>query len=135
MPPAQSGDLRASCRGIDSDKRRSRMWREDRRRRRDWSGAVVCANFAWLNQVLRSVGVQVPVKSFVHQRFVTRPLRETLPNETPAVNANPLFGYFRPATGNRVLLGIETPDREEIRVESTRYQMDQLTSDLELRDR
>src|SRR5262249_45119332 len=73
--------------------------------------AVVCTTYAWTLKVLETAGLQLPIKAFVHQRYVTRPLPR--PVAIPAVNANPLGGYVRPAAGGRLLLGIETPERPE----------------------
>src|SRR5262245_5923931 len=36
--------------------------------------AVVCTVYAWTNQLLDRIGLRLPVKTFVHQRYVTRPL-------------------------------------------------------------
>ena len=97
--------------------------------------AVVCASYAWVNQVLENVNIRLPVKSFVHQRYITRALEAPLPKSIPAVNANPLYGYVRPAAGNRLLLGVETADREEWKVESTDFNMTALTTDTRLPQR
>ena len=43
-------------------------------------------------------------------------------------------GYFRPAAGNRILLGVETPDRDEYRVEALDFRMTELLTPLEVRD-
>jgi len=94
--------------------------------------AVVSTSYAWINQVLQSAGVRLPVKSFVHQRYVTRPLPDEV--RIPAINANPLYGYVRPASGKRLLLGIETADREEFIVDSPGFQMNELSADAGLRD-
>ena len=64
---------------------------------------VVCTNYAWMNLTLASVGVQLAVKSFVHQRYITRSLGKAV--NLPAVNANPLFGYIRPAMGKQAAGG------------------------------
>lgn len=87
---------------------------------------VVSTTYAWSNQVLGTVGINIPVKSFVHQRYYTRPLPSTV--RIPAVNANPLYGYFRPAIGNRVLVGIETADRDEQPIETPDFTMRSLTT-------
>lgn len=86
--------------------------------------AVVCTVYAWTNVLLRSVGAQLPVKSFVHQRYVTHPL--DAPVAIPAINANPYGGYVRPAHGGRLLAGIETADREEYRVSDATFHMSAL---------
>lgn len=88
--------------------------------------ALVCTVYAWTNVLLRSVGMQLPVKSFVHQRYVTRPL--AAPVAIPAVNANPYGGYIRPAHGGRLLAGIETADREEYRVSDAAFHMSALSA-------
>jgi sarcosine oxidase, subunit beta len=68
----------------------------------------------------------------VHQRYVTRPLPE--PVRIPAVNANPLSGYVRPAHGNRLLLGIESEARDEFRVPSPDWHMSKVSAPASLRD-
>ena len=93
---------------------------------------VVITSYAWTNQVLRSVDVVLPVKAFVHQRYVTTPLPRA--PVIPAINANPLGGYVRPAAGGRLLLGIETPDRTEHRVTSSDFHTSELSADPALRD-
>ncbi len=86
--------------------------------------AVVCTVYAWTHALLRRNGIRLPVKSFVHQRYVTHPLEA--PVAIPAINANPYGGYIRPAHGNRLLGGIETPNREEYRVTSQSFHMSEL---------
>lgn len=76
---------------------------------------------SWTNALLKTIGLALPVKAFVHQRYVTRPLPS--PMDLPAVNANPYLGYFRPALGGRLLAGIETPSRPEFRVDSLDFHM------------
>jgi glycine/D-amino acid oxidase-like deaminating enzyme len=73
------------------------------------------------------------MKCFVHQRYLTAPLAAA--PDLPAVNANPLGGYFRPAAGNRLLCGIETGDRLEYRVPSPGFHLSSLTVDPELKAR
>lgn len=88
--------------------------------------AVICTVHVWTNQILQSLGGQLPVKAFVHQRYVTTPL--PAPVRIPAVNANPQGGYIRPAIGNRLLAGGETAWREEWRVPSPVFRMSELTA-------
>src|SRR5437667_4943089 len=73
--------------------------------------AVVASVYAWTERVLEPLGLRLPVKAFVYQRYVSRPLSPRPP--LPAVNANPLDGYVRPATGDRLLAGIETAARAQ----------------------
>jgi sarcosine oxidase, subunit beta len=93
--------------------------------------AVICTVYAWTLKLLERVGLHLPVKAFVHQRYVTRPL--LAPVRIPAINANPLNGYIRPASGNRLLVGVETSDREEYRVESMDFHMSTLSAAPELK--
>ncbi|MBI1918713.1 MAG: FAD-binding oxidoreductase [Planctomycetes bacterium] len=88
--------------------------------------AVVCTTYAWTLKVLETAGLQLPIKAFVHQRYVTRPLSR--PVAIPAVNANPLGGYVRPAAGGRLLLGIETPERSEWKVASQDFHLSELSA-------
>src|SRR5262249_50723819 len=92
--------------------------------------AVVCTNYAWTLKVLETVGLQLPMKAFVHQRYVTRPLPR--PVAIPAVNANPPGGYVRSAAGGRLLLGIETPERPEWKVASQEFHLSELSCSPEL---
>jgi glycine/D-amino acid oxidase-like deaminating enzyme len=88
--------------------------------------AVVAASYAWIHPLLATVGVKLPAKTFVHQRYVTAPL--AAPLVLPPVNADPYGGYLRPAAGNRLLLGVETPDREDFRVTSFDFRLDALAA-------
>lgn len=94
--------------------------------------AVVSTVHAWSLPLWKKIGFQQPIKHFVHQRYVTAPLDKPL--NAPPVNANPYFGYVRPAAGNRLLMGIETAMREECRVEDGDFSMDDLHVDRSVRD-
>ena len=65
--------------------------------------AVVCAVNAWTNHLLSLVGVRIPYKNFVHERFVTKPFDDS--PRLPAVNDHILNGYVRPTDDNRLLVG------------------------------
>jgi glycine/D-amino acid oxidase-like deaminating enzyme len=88
--------------------------------------AVVSTVYAWTGALLGRIDVRLPVKSFVHQRYVTAPLVEA--HRIPAINANPLGGYVRPAHGGRLLVGVETPDRDERRVAELDFHMSALAA-------
>lgn len=94
--------------------------------------AVICTVYSWTLKLTEPLGIKWPIKAFVHQRYVTSPLPS--PVRIPAVNADPLGGYVRPAAGNRILAGIETSEREEFRVPSTNFQMSSVSADAELRN-
>ncbi len=85
---------------------------------------VICAAHSWTNRLLAEVGRQLPIKSFVHQRYLTSPLDQRA--KLPAVNANPYGAYLRPAKGNRILVGGETADRPEFGTPTLAFGMDQL---------
>lgn len=95
--------------------------------------AVVCNVYSWTLRVIEPLGLQLPVKTFVHQRYVTEPL--PAPVTIPAINANMLDGYIRPASGNRLLGGIESSAREEFRVPTTDFHMSAVTAPPELKER
>jgi glycine/D-amino acid oxidase-like deaminating enzyme len=94
--------------------------------------AVVSTLYAWTNLMLERIGLRLPVKAFVHQRYVTTPL--PAPLAIPAVNANPLGGYIRPASGDRLLAGIETPDRLEYRISAPDFHLSALSAPDALKD-
>lgn len=95
--------------------------------------AVVCTVYSWTLQVIEPLGLRLPVKAFVHQRYVTTPLPAAV--KLPAINANMLDGYVRPASGNRLLGGIESSAREEYRLPSTDFHMSAVTAPPDLKDR
>ncbi|MBO9605502.1 MAG: FAD-binding oxidoreductase [Paenibacillaceae bacterium] len=88
--------------------------------------AVVCTLYSWTNLLLAKTGIRLPVKTVVHQRYLTRPLE--VPASIPAVNADPYGGYVRPAADGRLLLGIETGAREEYRVTRADFHLRELTA-------
>lgn len=87
---------------------------------------VVSTVYSWTRTLLKTIGLELAVKCFVHQRYVTEPLRS--PIEIPAVNANPYGAYFRPALGGSLLAGLETIDREEYTVDSLAFQLTELST-------
>ena len=95
---------------------------------RDLVGAdqVICTLHSWTNRLLTEIGRQLPVKSFVHQRYVTAAMPRAA--SLPAVNANPHEAYLRPAAGNRVLVGGETADREDFVTPSLDFRMQRLNA-------
>ena len=87
---------------------------------------VVSTVYSWTRALLQTLGLELAVKCFVHQRYVTAPVRS--PIKLPAVNANPYGAYFRPSIGGTLLAGLETPDREEYAVESIDFRLAQIPS-------
>ena len=85
---------------------------------------VICTTHIWTQKLLMTQDQQLPMKSFVHQRYLTNPLPN--PIHIPAVNANPHGGYVRPATGNRILVGGETESRQELITTSLDFRMNEL---------
>jgi dimethylglycine dehydrogenase len=94
--------------------------------------AVISGLHAWTNRLWGPADVCWPVKSFVHQRYVSGAMPEPL--AAPAVNADPYLGYVRPARGNRILIGAETADRLEWPPPDAAFRMDDLSAPLETRD-
>lgn len=95
--------------------------------------AVVCATHVWTRELFRRLRRALPVKFFVHQRYLT-PRLPDLPR-LPAVNAHPYGGYLRPAAGGALLAGVEAPERCEHEVASFDFRMAQLTVPDEVRRR
>lgn len=97
--------------------------------------AVICAVHAWTVTFMDQFGLPLPIKSFVHQRYVSSKLPVSA--AIPAINANPQGGYIRPArlgtTDFRLLAGGETEDRSEERVEDLSFHMSGLRAPESLR--
>ncbi len=94
--------------------------------------AVVSTLFAWTRLLLEPLGFRIPVKNFVHQRYVSRSL--PAPALIPAVNANPWSCYFRPSRGGSLLAGIETANRLEYAIDRPDFQLNELSAAPELRE-
>ena len=94
--------------------------------------AVVVANYAWVLPLLNTVDISIPAKTFLHRRYVSASMAQ--PFVAPPVNADPYFGYVRPADGNRILVGAETPDLDDIKLADFRFRYEQLEDDPKLRD-
>ena len=67
------------------------------------SDATVCTVNAWANSLLSRVDQPLPVRNFVHERFVPLPFDE--PPRLPATNDDAHGIYYRPTEDNRILLG------------------------------
>lgn len=91
------------------------------------AGAVVCTTLSWAGLLLQDLGLRIPMKAFVHQRYELTPV-SSLPT-LPAVNANPLGIYFRPALDGRILVGIETLDRQDFAMPHRDYRLSALAVD------
>ena len=89
--------------------------------------AVICTVNAWANKVLSLAGYQVPMKNFIHERFVTKPF-PTAP-QLPAVNDNVKDGYFRPTDDNRLLLGTAAHNPNEFSISGPDFTFDELEPD------
>jgi glycine/D-amino acid oxidase-like deaminating enzyme len=99
---------------------------------------VICTVHTWTLKVIERLGWQLPIKAFVHQRYVSAVLPK--PINIPAVNANLYQGYIRPADGGnadiaRILAGGETAERMEYQVPSLDFQMSVLSAPPEVKDR
>ncbi len=91
---------------------------------------VICTVHAWTRAFMQQSGLRLPIKSFVHQRYVTTELAQAA--VIPAINANPQGGYIRPArlgtTDSRLLAGGETENRSEERVDDLNFHMSALSA-------
>ena len=76
--------------------------------------AVVCTVNAWANHVLFRYGQKLPIKNFVHERFVTKPF-DRLPR-LPATNDNATGTYVRPTEDNRLLMGTSVCNPDEFNI-------------------
>ncbi|MBA3484018.1 MAG: FAD-binding oxidoreductase [Pirellulales bacterium] len=94
--------------------------------------AVISGIHSWSLLLWQKLGLRLPIKNFVHQRYVSAPLAE--PFVAPPVNADPYLGYLRPARGGRILLGVETAERRQWDVDHAGFAMDELTVSTDVRD-
>ncbi len=94
---------------------------------------VISTVFAWTLPLLKEAGLIMPVKSFVHQRYVSQALSPPIP--VPAVNANPSSVYFRPSRHGAILAGLETAEREEYAVDRLDFHLSEIRAKEDLRAR
>ena len=85
--------------------------------------ATVCTVNAWANSLLSRIGQSLPVRNFVHERFVTGPLPH--PPQLPAVNDDAIGIYYRPTETKGLLLGTGAIEPEQIEPEPE-FEFDQL---------
>ena len=98
---------------------------------------VICSAHVWTLRLLESLNYELPMKAFVHQRYVTYELDR--PVNIPAINANPNGGYIRPARvgkqTNRLLAGFETENRTEVKTPSLNFDMAELKTPESVREK
>ena len=88
---------------------------------------VICAVNAWVNHLLSLVDFQIPMKNFIHERFVTRPFETKL--SLPAINDRVVEGYIRPTEDNRLLVGTDAHNPENFLMPDQQFTVDQLSPD------
>ena len=88
---------------------------------------VICAVNAWINHLLSLIDFQIPMKNFVHERFVTKPFSNKL--NLPVINDNVVEGYIRPTEDNRLLVGTDAHDPGNFVMPNQQFTVDQLSPD------
>ncbi len=86
--------------------------------------AVVCTVNAWANSLLSGVGQPLPVRNFVHERYVTQPLQR--PPRLPATNDDANRVYYRPTEDNRLLLGTGSRKPQQVLMPGPDFSLDSL---------
>ena len=88
---------------------------------------VICAVNAWINHLLSWVDFQIPMKNFIHERFVTKPFETKL--HLPAINDRVVEGYIRPTEDNRLLVGTDSHNPGNFLMPDQQFTVDQLNPD------
>ena len=88
---------------------------------------VICAVNAWINHLLSLVDFQIPMKNFIHERFVTRPFETKL--NLPAINDRVVEGYIRPTEDNRLLVATDAHNPINFLMPNQQFTVDQLSPD------
>ena len=79
------------------------------------SDAIICAVNAWTNLILSPIDFKIPMKNFVHERFVTKPFDREL--FLPAINDRVYQSYIRGTEDNRILVGTSQHNPENFVIE------------------
>lgn len=85
---------------------------------------TVCTVNAWANTLLSRAGQPLPVRNFVHERFVTLPFDE--PPHLPATNDDAQGVYYRPTEDNRILLGTGAIEPVQIKMPGPDFDLAEL---------
>lgn len=85
---------------------------------------TVCTVNGWGNALLARIDHPLPVRTYVHERFVTRPL-DSAP-KLPATNDDANGVYYRPTEDDRILLGSGAVEPEQIHMPGPDFHLDQL---------
>ncbi len=85
---------------------------------------TVCTVNGWGNALLARIDHPLPVRTYVHERFVTRPF-DTVP-QLPATNDDANGVYYRPTEDDRILLGSGAVEPEQIHMPGPDFHLDQL---------
>ena len=82
---------------------------------------------AWANSLMAQAGQPLPVRNFVHERWVTMPLGR--PPRLPATNDDAKGVYYRPTEDDRVLLGTGAHEAVQIERPGPDFRLTQLVPD------
>ena len=88
------------------------------------SDAIICAVNAWTNLILSPIDFKIPMKNFVHERFVTKPFDREL--FLPAINDRVYQSYIRGTEDNRILVGTSQHNPENFVIEDKDFNINEL---------
>jgi glycine/D-amino acid oxidase-like deaminating enzyme len=84
---------------------------------------VVAVN-AWTNLVLSPIDFKIPMKNFIHERFVTKPFDREL--NLPAINDRVFQSYIRGTEDNRIMVGTSQHNPDNYNIEDNNFNIKEL---------
>ena len=86
---------------------------------------VVCAVNAWINELLSPIDFKIPMKNFIHERFVTEPFEREL--NLPAINDRVYQSYVRGTEDNRIMVGTSQHNPENFNMQGSDFHINELS--------
>ena len=86
--------------------------------------SVICAVNAWINELLSPIDFKIPMKNFIHERFVTEPFNREL--KLPAINDRVFQSYVRGTEDNRILVGTSQHNPKNYIIENSDFNIKDL---------
>tara|TARA_B100001250_G_scaffold89810_1_gene74553 strand:+ start:14080 stop:15291 length:1212 start_codon:yes stop_codon:yes gene_type:complete len=98
--------------------------REEKSEKKYLANDVVCTVNAWTNVLLDNLDFKIPMKNFIHERFVTEQFDREL--NLPAINDRVYQSYIRGTEDNRILVGTSQHNPENFKINDKDFNIKEL---------
>mgnify|MGYP000133969538 FL=1 len=98
--------------------------KEEKSEKKYLADDVVCTVNAWTNILLENLDFKIPMKNFIHERFVTEKYDREL--NLPAINDRVYQSYIRGTEDNRILVGTSQHNPENFIINDKDFNIEEL---------